>query len=321
MTLFFLHFENGWMDTEYNFFIVRSPSFYLVVGWLWGLSSSRRTIKEHWGKRIQGLVKPYLWFSLLFLLFDVSMVILNQFDTIIIWRDLYKTLCLRGIGTLWFLPALLGGELLFIYTRDFATKNKLWIYLIGYCILLSYDYWINNINITSNTIKDIINAPVRVLVDVVNAYIYISIAYWISRRIGKEIFNTSKSKQFFLGSFLLLIAFVILNFLLNIGTIPDLLLFIVGNVCAGIGILCLFKAIENYKFIEKPLSYCGRNSLAIMAVHFGILFQIALVINRTVLHNEHYSGFITVIYFLIATIMMIVITELINRKFKFIIGK
>ena len=41
MTLFFLHFENGWMNSDYNFFIVRSPAFYIVVGWLWGMSVLR----------------------------------------------------------------------------------------------------------------------------------------------------------------------------------------------------------------------------------------------------------------------------------------
>ena len=32
MTLFYLHFENGWMNTDYNFFLVRSQAFYIVVG-------------------------------------------------------------------------------------------------------------------------------------------------------------------------------------------------------------------------------------------------------------------------------------------------
>lgn len=48
MTLFYLHFENGWMDSTYNFFLVRSPVFYMVVGWLWGMSSNRRTVQQHW---------------------------------------------------------------------------------------------------------------------------------------------------------------------------------------------------------------------------------------------------------------------------------
>ena len=42
MTLFYLHFENGWINPEYNFFIVRSPAFYIVVGWLWGMSTEKK---------------------------------------------------------------------------------------------------------------------------------------------------------------------------------------------------------------------------------------------------------------------------------------
>lgn len=61
MTLFYLHFENGWMNTDYNFFLVRSQAFYIVVGWLWEMSSNRRTVAEHWTKRKTGLIIPYLW--------------------------------------------------------------------------------------------------------------------------------------------------------------------------------------------------------------------------------------------------------------------
>ena len=117
MTLFFLHFENGWQTTDYNFFIVRSPAFYIIVGWLWGLSKNRRSVREHWEKRLQGLVKPYFYFSLIFIAFDLIMVICQQFEQFVLYRDIYKTICLKGIGTLWFLPALLGGEIMFLYLR------------------------------------------------------------------------------------------------------------------------------------------------------------------------------------------------------------
>ena len=100
MTLFFLHFENGWINCEYNYLIVRSPAFYIVVGWLWGMSSNNRTLKGHWEKRKKGLIKPYLWLSLIFIAFDVIMVLLQLMDIQTLGRDIFKTVSLRGIGTL-----------------------------------------------------------------------------------------------------------------------------------------------------------------------------------------------------------------------------
>ncbi len=321
MTLFYLHFENGWMNIDYNIFLVRSPAFYMVVGWLWGMSSNRRTVKEHWAKRLKGLVKPYLWFSLIFLIFDVIMVLLHQFDSFVIWRDIYKTLCLRGIGTLWFLPALLGGEMLFLYLRDRSWTLKGITYVITFMLIVGYGYWLSHCNYSIPHLKEIIDAPFRVVQDVSNAFIYISVAYYTSLNVGKRIFNANKSQLFFAGFAFLTLAFLILNFSLSTIDFVYNFMFILGNLCAGYGILFFFKSIENIKLIEKPLAYCGRNSLTIMAVHFCLLFPIARAIDKSIFHNTEYYGNQTIVYFLIAIVIQIGIIELVNRKFKFIIGK
>ena len=322
MTLFFLHFENGFFDFQYNYFLVRSPAFYMVVGWLWGMSSNKRTVKDHWVKRKQGLVKPYLWFSLIFLVFDLLMVSFQLFEPFILWRDIYKTVILRGIGTLWFLPALLGGEMMFLLTRDKFWGVKSVCYILGFIVICSYS-WFNQEVIFANQLhKEILDAPFRVVLDMGSAFIYLSIAYYVSSHWGKKQFSASHKKLFAEGIGLLVVAFFIMNFALDSECLVlDKLMFILGNVSAGFGILLFFKSIENFKLIEKPLSYCGKNSLAIMAVHFGLLLPIAQLVNSNLLHRASYSGFITIVYFLIAVILQIGIIELINHKFKFIIGK
>lgn len=321
MTLFYLHFENGWMDIDHNIFLVRSPAFYMVVGWLWGMSSNRRTVKEHWAKRLKGLVKPYLWFSLIFLVFDVIMVLLHQFDSFVIWRDIYKTLCLRGIGTLWFLPALLGGEMLFLYLRDRSWTLKGIAYFITFALIVSYGYWSNHSNYSASQLKEIIDAPFHVIRDISDAFIYLSIAYYISLNWGKQVFNSQKSRLFIYGTILLIVSYFVMNFALYPICIVHEFVFIVGSLCAGFGILLFFKSIENIKLIERPLAYCGRNSLTIMAVHFCLLFPIARAIDKSIFHNTEYYGNQTIVYFLIAIVIQIGIIELVNRKFKFIIGK
>ncbi len=317
ITLFFLHFENGCFNFNYNFFLVRSPAFYIIVGWLWGLSQNRRSVTEHWNKRLQGLVKPYIYFSLIFLTFDLIMMICQLQEPLILYRDIYKTLCLRGIGTLWFLPALLGGEIILLYLR--TKKLHIKIAVAAFILILLYIIW-NGVVLKNDTYNDIINAPIRAIKDICSSFIYISITYFISRRFGKIIISRSKKQLFLFGIILLCIDFYIMNFANMEVLWREVALFITGNLLAGIGIILIFTAIENLKAISKPLAYCGKNSLIIMAIHW-LLFLATLIIDKELFKYETYYGQRTIIYFIIAFILQVIIIEFINKKIPFIIGK
>ena len=324
MTLFFLHFENGWMNCEYNYFIVRSPAFYIVVGWLWGMSSNKKTIKGHWKKRKNGLVKPYLWLSLIFIAFDAIMVMLQFMDTQTLGRDIFKTFSLRGIGTLWFLPALLGGEMLFIYLSNKNKKIKSFAYILCFALIVIISRYVPNLFPKNENLQFVASSLTRVVKDVCDTFIYLSIAYYISNVKGRAIFNCKKTLQFITGSALLLTAFYIFNFVC--GNFPDneifeTAVFMLASCCSGFGILLLFKSIEQFKALSIPLSYCGKNSLTIMAFHFCLLLPITLIFDKNILGHSHYYGDITIIYFLVAVLLQIGIIELVNRKIPYIIGK
>jgi len=319
LTLFFLHFENGYFNFDYNYFIIRSPAFYIVVGWLWGLSTKKRTISEHWAKRKNGLVKPYIYLSILFILVDILIVAWGYREPFIIFRDIYKTICLRGIGTLWFLPALLGGELIFLYIRNKNNVAKISVYFLCIAIIYLYSYWDNN-GPHMDSLHDIINAPFRVFKDMSDAFIYISLAYYISHKYGKIALSQGNIKLFIEGVLSLILSFLLLNYSTS-NNFCELLLFIIGNVFAGLGILILFTSIESISILSKPLEYFGKNSLIVMSFHFCLLFQITLIVDKYILYHDAYSGGITIIYFAIALLAQIILIELINCKFKFIIGK
>ena len=324
MTLFFLHFENGWMNYEYNYFIVRSPAFYIVVGWLWGMSSNKKTIKGHWEKRKNGLVKPYLWLSFIFIAFDILLVLLQLMDAQNLGRDIFKTVSLRGIGTLWFLPALLGGEMLFIYLSNKNKKIKSFAYILCFTIIVIIGKYIPNLFPKNENLQFIAYSLTRVVKDICDTFIYISIAYYISNAKGRTIFNSKKIYQFITGSALLLTAFYIFNFISGNFTnneIIETIWFMTANCCSGFGILLFFKSIEQFKPLSTPLSYCGKNSLAIMAFHFCLLFQIALIVDKNILGYSNYYGDRTIIYFFVALLLQIIIIELVNKKFPYIIGK
>lgn len=320
MTLFFLHFEEGWMHFEHNYFIVRSPAFYMVVGWLWGMSSSRRSIKEHWQKRKQGLVIPYFWFSLIFLVLDLILLAVSWIDPFILCRDIYKTLCLKGIGTLWFLPALLGGEMLFLIIRDCDFIKKILLWCLSLLMIYLYHRWNTCIYHDSSSISQIIDAPLTTIKDVFNSFIYISIAYYISSYCGRKLFNGQRSRLFISGLTALLLAFFLANNNPFHFFIPYTAVFMLYNILSGIGVILFFRSIETIKGISRPLVYCGKNSLVIMTMHWA-LFTITQCVDKHLLLNETYTGFRTVVYFLIATVLMMGIIELINRKLSFIIGR
>lgn len=321
LTMFFLHFENNFMHIDYNLFLARSPSFYMVVGWLWGLSSNRRTISQHWEKRKKGLVMPYIWFSLIFLSLDLIMIAVDLYPSKFFLRDLYKTLCLRGIGTLWFLPALLGGEMLFLLLRDRKWCYRMLAYIVCILCIAAYNVWFEMF--AKSTVKDIINAPFRVIKDVSDCFVYLSLAYYVSCYWGKKIMSWKPWKVLLSGLFMLSVAFVCMKFIIvrYDDRVIYSLIFLFANICAGFGLIATFKGLEDFKLVIKPLVYCGKNSLAIMAIHYSLLAEIFVLIDQKVFHHDVYGGLVTMVYFVIALFIQILLIELVNRKFKFLLGK
>lgn len=320
ITLIYLHFEDG-IVYKYNFFLVKSPAFYFVVGWLWGLSSKKRTIKEHLEKRKRTLIYPYFWFSLIILLFDVILVALNLQEPFLIWRDLYKTLILRGIGTLWFLPALLIGEIIFIYFRDKKILQRAIVIAVSTALVGAYYYWLE-INYNPTTLSDIIKAPLTVIKDFLLCFIYINIAYEIAKRYGVMILNLSVIKKIIIGVTSVLFYFIASNFISPL--LPHCISFwLVGILCntmSLVGVFAICMLIENLVII-KPIVYFGRNSLILMATHFAILLEIFKLIDKHILHNNEFIGSQTIIYFAMAMLLEYFIIEFINKKAKFLIGK
>ena len=112
-----LHIENGilsvWVNSFISFFMI--TGFYVTSGWIHGLKQTESVdVKQFAGKRLRSLGIPYLWFTLIILMVDVAFYLVGHYSIDIIVRDVYKSIVLRGIGTLWFLPVLFFGELLFL---------------------------------------------------------------------------------------------------------------------------------------------------------------------------------------------------------------
>jgi hypothetical protein len=225
---------------------------------------------------------------------------------------------LRGIGTLWFLPALLGGEIMFLTVRDKSIWYKTILFILCLLVTEGCKWWFFNTSLEGH-IKDFVFAPIHVVQDMANAFIYIGITYQISNKWGKQILQRNRLLLGLIGVLLLFIDFYIMNF----ASFQDPLgwyLFVLCNFIGGFGALFFFTSIETFKPISLPLSYCGKNSLIIMAMHWE-LFTLVMLFDKYYMGHSSYNGFITLLYFIVSLPIMCCIIELINRKFKFIIGK
>ena len=116
-----LHIENGIFPNKLNISIgmFMITGFYVTSGWVHGMKAANKTVlKVFIQKRWKSLGVPYLWFTGILILVDFLFYLVGHYEFDIVLRDIYKSIVLRGIGTLWFLPVLFGGELLFVTFRN-----------------------------------------------------------------------------------------------------------------------------------------------------------------------------------------------------------
>lgn len=116
--------------------------FYMVSGYLFFMKPGRDS-KQLFQSLLRTLGIPYLFFSFLFMLFDLKLSNFWSKSNImaIVIRDGINTLTLRGIGTLWFLPTIFFTIIL----ANFLFKNmkyfKISVFLSLFLFIgLSYVY-------------------------------------------------------------------------------------------------------------------------------------------------------------------------------------
>lgn len=210
--------------------------------------------------------------------------------------------------------------MLFLSMRDCTLIKKLTFLSISFFMLYLYHCWSVGVFYDGGRISQILDAPFKVIREICNSFMYISIAYYISSYCGKTLFNGKKKFLFLIGSLALTVAFCLANHNPGHTFIIYYPVFILHNLLSGIGVLLFFRSIETVRIVSHPLVYCGKNSLVIMAMHWA-LFTITFCVDKYLFLYEAYTGFRTVVYFLIAVVLMIGIIELINRKFSYITGR
>ena len=283
-----LHFEDGifpsWLNAWIGNFMI--SAFYFTSGWIAGINKKKISVKQLFYKRLQSLGKPYLYFSLLILGFDILWMLLGHYDIYFLIRELYKTITLRGIGTLWFLPSLFFGELIFRYLLN---KRSIILYLIflGIALIYLHYYYIwsmswRNLSITNQ----IIDAPFYTIRKICFALPVICIAYLLSSYFNNRL-SQIKSRWI-----------VVMGF-----AVTSLSIYICGGFCpfsfgyfsplitpviGPLGLLLLLYPIKS-GYMCKFLSFWGVNSLILMVTHYSILLVVIQTIDFTIF-QQPFSG-------------------------------
>lgn len=316
----FLHFEQGviphWLYVWIGMFMI--TAFYATSGWVTGINNKPTTPKELLKKRIKQLGVPYLWFSMSIIIFDVIWVTLGLMEGDILLRDIYKTLVLKGIGTLWFLPVLLLGEYIFSVIRN---SRNVWLWaFIFFAITIAgnhayNEFWSPLRNLSKT--NQMIDAPLQFLKASLSAWPIIAIGYILGKRWGKRIPEVNRIKILSISALLFAISFIlVIKPPFNIYYINGLL----SNMLPAIAFMCLF-AVLTKGILTRFFTFWGVNSLILMCTHFSITMEILMAFDKHALHHSTFEGPRTIIYFVICVLLTYPLVWLFNGKLKFMLGK
>lgn len=311
-----LHYENGIFPSYLNVFVgsFMITAFYVSVGWVSAMSPSQRSLKGLIQKRWKQLGIPYLWWSAIILVFDLILWSFGYYDAYFIEREIYKTVSLRGIGTLWFLPALFGGEIIWYWLKK---QNKAGLIVGALVFSLCYQYFYHQLfDGGLESLYRIIDAPFRTINNMLGAWIGIAFGSYAYGFLKNRFFQISKCQLFVVGSCLCCSAFITSNYL---PTVLSPFWGLLAPLFGPLGLLLLAKSVQQFKWLDY-FNYWGINSLNLMVTHYSVILVLFIIGVENGLKQPFY-GWITIICFIISMPIQYGLVKMVNRYAKFTLGK
>lgn len=307
----FLHYENGVLSDPVNTFIgsFMISIFYIVAGWVMAMKSQPVSTSELAKRRLRSLGLPYLYWTGIILAFDCVLWAFGYYDTYFIVREAYKSLVLRGIGTLWFLPALFFGEVGWNWLRS---KNKLW-WLVALAVIVAYGHCYHQIFAHANDSKmKIIQAPFYTISSALSALRYVAFGYLVYKLYARC--RLSAFCEALTGIALCTAAYFSASYLhLLAGAAADYLWPFLAPILGSVGFILFFKSIQESPALNY-FNYWGRNSLSLMVTHHSIVQVLLTIVIVNALHLP-FTGWTTIIAFVVSMPIQWVITEFLERYF------
>ena len=313
----FLHYENGVLSGPVNTFIgsFMITIFYIVAGWVMAMKSQPVSTHELAKSRLRSLGLPYLYWTCIILAFDCVLWAFGYYDTYFIARETYKSLVLRGIGTLWFLPALLFGEVGWNWLRS---KNKLW-WLVALALIMAYGHYYGlTFSHTTGSKMKIIQAPFYTISSALRALKYVAFGYLVYKLYARC--RLSAFCEAMIGIVLCTAAYFSASYLhLFVGAAAGYLWPFFAPILGPVGFILLFKSIQRSPVLNY-FDYWGRNSLSLMVTHYSIVQVLLTIVIVNALHLP-FTGWTTIIAFVVSMPIQWGITIILNKHFCALLGR
>lgn len=323
-----LNEECGIVSTALDVWIYsfHMPLMFFLSGYVFSVKRYRG-FKEFATKKIKTLIVPMIYFSLIVTVFDYLYygIILhnaNEYNLERVFRYIIGIICQTRKGTypliFWFIPCLFFAEIIFYWIVKLSERYS--DKMIFICIVIAY-------TLGTLCIKFIgIMLPWCIETSFVSL-LFIGIGYLYKNH--EKSYNIEKSKWLYVIIFFAInmiasyfnykIANHRIEMVYNI--IGNPLLFIIETIFGIWGFVLLFKNIKGIKFIR----YIGENSLlyyllsGLMMFIPDILFYNILKVDILKIGSWNVIG--ALVYVIIYVITMYPVSVVINRKFKFLLGK
>lgn len=260
-------------------------AFFFTAGLIHGLTEKWNTISI-WSfakQKAKRLMYPFLTLSLCYIILH-SIISFFRGDAIIndVFIDtIIKTVTLRGVGTLWFLPILFCGEILFFVAKKYKIPS--WVIIVIGLATIFLSSYLNYKGVCGlrwygdNSMYGIVvNNPLTLVLSSIIAAMYISIGFLIYKSFS-FLFVPTKWKT---GDGCFAIFLCLASVLIDIAFIDhfsgDLHKLNIGNpiyyiICSISGLVfvgSLSLIIEQYfRRLSSLLQFFGKNSLIIMTTH------------------------------------------------------
>jgi fucose 4-O-acetylase-like acetyltransferase len=259
--------------------------FYIVSGYLMCMRQSfrRYDLRGFFRKQAKSLLVPYFGYSIIVMAYQVAVGFMkgNTGNAIVkkLIEQLYTTLTFRGISALWFLPSLFLAQILFYLVM----KSPLWVKIISGVIPLLTSWYVSGLlpvlKAELGTVRyKIISFPILTVSKGILAFWFVGAGY-----ICYLLLSRFKNRE---GRFILGLVMTVMTVLLsqyNKGVDVNLMgigkvsfLFYFNGVIGSLGIILVLEYLEKW-WKMRYLTFCGRNSLVIMATHGTLGFKVLLI--------------------------------------------
>ncbi len=309
-------------------FSFHMPLFFIISGML---LSYKKDVDKNFllliKKRARTILIPYVSFSIIYMVAVLFAYFQNVITPKTILDNLWYVISLYGMNVLWFLPALFFGELIFLFImKKFDSKTSKIVIVVSFTISYFASVYLNNKEYAAIG-RELVGITYfgQLLVVFFRSFIamsFIAIGYFL-------FFLLKERKRISIFELFLSIALLAINIVIgkkNGGVdmrsldFKNVFLYY-GAALSGTFSLLLFCK-NCYPF--HILKYFGKNSLTIMASHNSLTLlyvatTFAMYANQYITRAKDYLYAFNV--FAVIMIYVVIVIEIINRFFPFIIGK